>query len=310
VPDIVHLEDLPKPPRGRKGWPWTEAPPPAPLASGPAIAIVTPSFNQGAYLEETLRSVLLQGYPKLKYTVVDGGSTDGSVDVLRRYERWLDGWVSEPDRGQSHAINKGLQKVDGDLANWLNSDDVLAPGALATIARAWDPASPNDVLVGHGVIVDTRGKVVFEPQQLELDHRVLLEWISRSNFMQPSCFFPLAAVRARGGVDERLRFCMDVDLWLRLARDRAFRRIRQCLSYSKSHGETKTNAERYFMHAETLVLVARHGGYDVLAGELDRWARRLTEMAAVQDKLGFVHRLAGHGVRSRLRKRKPPAPRG
>ena len=91
----------------------------------PGITIVTPSFNQAAFVEATLRSVLLQGYPRLEYLVMDGGSTDGSVEIIRRYERWLAGWVSEKDDGQSHAINKGFARAAGEVVAWLNSDDRL-----------------------------------------------------------------------------------------------------------------------------------------------------------------------------------------
>ena len=136
------LEDLPKPPQGRSGWPWTEASRPLPRVTThgepwPKISIVTPSFNQAQYLEETIRSVLLQGYPNLEYFVYDGGSTDGSVDILRRYGAFLDGWVSERDKGQSDAINKGFARCTGEVVNWLCSDDVLLPGALSQVGQAF-----------------------------------------------------------------------------------------------------------------------------------------------------------------------------
>src|SRR3990172_5374162 len=103
----------------------------------PRISLVTPSFNQAAYLEETIASVLAQGYANLDFIVIDGGSNDGSVDIIRRHERWLSYWVSEPDRGQSHAINKGWRHSTGELWTWLNSDDVLTPGTLAAVAAAF-----------------------------------------------------------------------------------------------------------------------------------------------------------------------------
>src|ERR1700747_491647 len=125
------LNDLPEPPPGKKGWPWTEestALPSSDEQQGPRITVVTPSFNQGTFLEETIRSVLLQGYPDLEYIVLDGGSTDNSVDILRNYDRQLTNWVSERDRGQTHAINKGLARATGDIAAYLNSDDLYLPG--------------------------------------------------------------------------------------------------------------------------------------------------------------------------------------
>ena len=140
--NVYSIDDLPRPGPGRSGWPWTEAPPPLPPTTvngqaWPRITIVTPSFNQAQYLEETIRSVLLQGYPNLEYLVFDGGSTDGSVDILRRYDRFLDAWVSERDKGQSDAINKGLARCTGTIVNWLCSDDVLLPGALFRVGEAF-----------------------------------------------------------------------------------------------------------------------------------------------------------------------------
>jgi len=116
------LKDLPSPPHGKKGWPWTEETPPLPdtMPDGrpwPRISIVTPSYNQAEFIEETIRSVLLQGYPDIEYIIIDGGSTDGSVKIIKKYEPWLTYWVSEPDRGQSHAINKGMKRATGEILN-------------------------------------------------------------------------------------------------------------------------------------------------------------------------------------------------
>ena len=130
------LHELPPPPRGRNGWPWTEESTPLEkLSDGgqyPRISIVTPSFNQGTFIEETIRSVLLQGYPDIEYFVLDGGSTDNSVDIIKKYSRWIQFWVSEPDGGQSAAINRGLRMGSGFCATWINSDDLLCKDALTS----------------------------------------------------------------------------------------------------------------------------------------------------------------------------------
>ena len=142
------LAELPPPPPGKTGWPWTvEAHLPAARSDAspwPRISIVTPSYNQDQFIEETLRSVLLQGYPNLEYIVIDGGSTDGTVGIIRRYAPWLTHWVSEPDRGQAHAISKGLGKCSGGIFQWINSDDVLLKGALPSVGAIWAP--------GHAVL--------------------------------------------------------------------------------------------------------------------------------------------------------------
>lgn len=137
---ILKLKDLPAPPSYRAGWPWTKL-----LQfkekntlqdwALPKITIVTPNYNYGQYLEETIRSVLLQGYPNLEYFIFDGGSTDNSVEIIKKYEKWITYWVSEKDEGQASAINKGLKMASGQWFNWLNSDDILMPNALMTLAR-------------------------------------------------------------------------------------------------------------------------------------------------------------------------------
>jgi glycosyltransferase involved in cell wall biosynthesis len=132
---------------------------PATLPGGepwPRITIVTPSFNQGHFLEETLRSVLLQGYPNLEYFVIDGGSRDQSVDIIRRYEPWLSGWVSEKDRGQSHAINKGFERATGDLITFQNSDDIYLPEALSDAALRWAARRDAGIVVGGFHYIDGR----------------------------------------------------------------------------------------------------------------------------------------------------------
>jgi glycosyltransferase involved in cell wall biosynthesis len=134
------LEELPKPPDGKVGWPWTETMKafPAQMADGsnwPKISIVTPSFNQGQFIEETIRSILLQGYPNLEYIIIDGGSTDRTLKIIENYEPWLSYWVSEKDDGPASAINKGIRKCTGEWFNWINSDDLLLPRSLETLIK-------------------------------------------------------------------------------------------------------------------------------------------------------------------------------
>jgi len=150
-------------------WPMTlpgeiSVPGPPPDQSWPKISIVTPSFNQGTYLEKTIRSVLLQGYPNLEYIIIDGGSTDQSVEIIKKYESWVDFWVSEEDRGQSHAINKGLEKATGELLGWLNSDDYFLPDALFKLARSYLEDSSVGAIYGQGHMVDEKGIIVYTPK--------------------------------------------------------------------------------------------------------------------------------------------------
>ncbi|MDD2765433.1 MAG: glycosyltransferase family 2 protein [Opitutaceae bacterium] len=138
------LEQLPVPPAGRTGWPWDAETGSAPFATAPAggwpkISIVCPSFRQGRFIEETIRSVLLQNYPQLEFIIMDGGSQDETVAILQQYSPWLTHWESQPDRGQSHALNKGFARATGALYGWINSDDYYLPSAFAAVARAYQP---------------------------------------------------------------------------------------------------------------------------------------------------------------------------
>ncbi|MCI0437263.1 MAG: glycosyltransferase [Gemmatimonadetes bacterium] len=208
----------------------------------PQISLVTPSYNQGAYLEETIRSVLEQDYPALEYVVIDGGSTDASVDILRRYERDLTYWVSEPDRGQAHAINKGLAHCTGEVFNWINSDDVLAPGALHAVARAWQ-AKPGRVIAGPVVNFDDRGtEEVITPRALTLENFV--RWRSacaeRMAWHQPGTFLPLAALRSAGGLREELRYSFDHLLMVDVLQHCEVTYVTETLARFRLHAASKT----------------------------------------------------------------------
>ena len=131
------------------GWPWhhKNRPNELPIDVWPKISIVTPSYNQAEYLEQTIRSVLLQRYPNLEYIIMDGGSTDGSVEIIRKYQEWITFWTSEEDQGQTDAIQKGFSRSTGSILAWLNSDDIYFPGALVAMAQA-HLLSPRTVLLG------------------------------------------------------------------------------------------------------------------------------------------------------------------
>jgi glycosyltransferase involved in cell wall biosynthesis len=197
------------------GWPWTEAPRELPLQSGawPRISIVTPSYKQAAFIEETIRSVLLQGYPNLQFMVIDGGSADGTVAILEKYAPWIDYWASERDRGQSEAINKGLLRSDGVWFNWLNSDDYLYPGALAALAAAGAATSKPIV---SGVTRNVGSSKV----RGEYSARVGTSWpglLFNLGVNQPGSLLRLSEVHASGPAREDLALSMDLELWLRLA---------------------------------------------------------------------------------------------
>ncbi|MFQ5853820.1 MAG: glycosyltransferase family 2 protein, partial [Candidatus Binatia bacterium] len=178
--------------------------------SYPLISVVTPSYNQAGYLERTILSVLDQNYPELEYIIIDGGSTDGSVDIIKRYDKYLKYWVSEPDRGQSHAINKGFQRATGELLGWLNSDDYYMPAALDRVAEVALANPGAGAFVGIGQIVDSRDRVIYykEPNsQITLES--LYNWMNGGNFLQPSCFVTRGAREDAGKLDETIHMAFD-----------------------------------------------------------------------------------------------------
>jgi glycosyltransferase involved in cell wall biosynthesis/GT2 family glycosyltransferase len=264
VPDF---KLLPKPPSGKTGWPWTGYISQFPVTmpdnkSFPKISIVTPSYNQGRFIEQTIRSVLLQGYPNLEYIIIDGGSSDGTVEIIRKYQDGLAHWVSEADRGQSHAINKGFAYATGEILAWLNSDDYYLPGSLLAVSQYQELLLNADVFCGGAIQVDAEGRVAFEKYPPGLTFQEMLEWSSRY-LPQSSCFFRREAWEKFGPLDEHLSFQMDYDLWLRMAKKGAqFVRISALLSAYVRHDAAKTAAEGFIAerHAEKLMVLCRHGG--------------------------------------------------
>ncbi len=236
------LAQLPAPPAGKQGWPWqvTPAATAANITGWPKISVVTPSFNQGQFIEQTIRSVLLQNYPNLEYLVIDGGSSDASVDVIRKYAPWLSYWVSEPDRGQSHAINKGFARATGDILCWLNSDDYFAPDTLQTAARVLSQPG-NQALVGHTAAVYQDGRPpLIGLGRYENRMRVLKFW-KGYQMHQPSIFWRRAVFEKVGLLREDLHQIMDFDYWLRMAEHVSFVNVDQVLSYCNQHPAAKTS---------------------------------------------------------------------
>jgi len=220
------LSELPPPPPGKTGWPWTEETPQLPdtmphpsTGSGqvvpwPRVSIVTPSYNQAQFIEETIRSVLLQGYPNLEHIIIDGDSTDGSVEIIRKYEPWLTYWVSEPDRGQAEAINKGWERSAGHILAWLNSDDVYRPGALGRVAEAFQCLDVV-VAVGACAITDIDRNVVGCKLSRHLDPKHFL--CGAENVPgQPAVFLARRVIEEVGGLDESLHYVLDWEYWLRI----------------------------------------------------------------------------------------------
>lgn len=292
------LESLPAI-SARSGWPWNEETPLGVGSSWPRITIVTPSFGQGKFIEETIRSVLLQGYPNLQYLVIDGGSTDQTRSVLERYSPFLDFWVMEPDRGQSHAINKGLERADGEIFGWLNSDDVYAPGTLLLAGESLRKGGRARWIAGRcrwkrdGEKGEVRAPRIDAP---------LYEWLVASPIQQPASLWRRDVFDEVGPIDDSLRYVMDQDLFFRFRlAEIAAHPIDRELATLRLHTDSKTVmtadafrhetidrlVPRYLdkvpteqlgaLHAELGVKLLRSAQMSLRRGEYGQFARRLAQ---------------------------------
>lgn len=182
----------------------------------PLISIVTPSYNQGRFLEDTLRSVVSQDYPRKEHLVFDGGSTDESVEIIRRYAPHLQYWVSAPDRGQAHAINMGMKMAKGEVLGWLNSDDTLLPGALATVGRIFAEHPEIDLVYGDFIYTDVAGRPL---RRRRVFSSISYESLLYHDYLgQPALFYRRSLYDKVGPLDEALYYCLDWDLFLRMWR--------------------------------------------------------------------------------------------
>ncbi len=209
--------------------------------SQPLISIVIPSLNQAPFLVETLESLVAQTYGCKELIVIDGGSTDRSVEIIRGFELHLAWWESEKDRGQSHAINKGFARATGSIVGWLNSDDTLAPDALANVAAAFETHQDVDLVYGDFVFTDAQGRVV--RRRHVFDHMSFETLLCHDYLGQPAVFFRRSLLEAVGPIDESLDFCMDWDLFLRMWPRCHSLHLRRVLATYRLHLAAKSNAE-------------------------------------------------------------------
>lgn len=210
-----------------------------------SISIVTPSFNQVQFIEQTIDSVLSQGYPNLEYVIIDGGSTDGTVDIIKKYANHLTYWVSEPDQGQSDAINKGLSHVSGDIFNWINSDDYYEPGVFSAVSSAFESALSIDIVCGKERVFNELGTVRYKDGSTVLNK--IEDTILRAHIDQPPTFWKLEVVKGLGGVRNSLRYLMDVDLWIRYLLGNgqdSIVKIDELLTNFREHGQSKTTTSK------------------------------------------------------------------
>jgi glycosyltransferase involved in cell wall biosynthesis len=259
------LRLLPVPPEDSSGWPWSQETEPSIYGSRqqwPKLTIVTPSYNQAQFIEETIRSVLLQNYPNLEYIIMDGGSTDGTKSILEKYSPWISYWQSEKDGGQGQAINRGFSLASGVYYSWINSDDYYLSNVFFKVS--------DKFLRGKAQFVYGFGfSITAEHQAPELV-KVLPFWdlfIKIPSLVQPSTFW-LAEIHQP--IWEELHCSLDFELWLRLVKGRRRYRIKEALSVAHAHTDAKTHDPKM---KERWEQDHRKIWSDVAHGEVYEWKR-------------------------------------
>ena len=307
--DVIRARDRPrKPTLGR--WPYVapsacEHPPTLPSGRRwPRISVITPSFNQGEFVEETILSVINQNYPDLEYIMVDGASHDTSPGILAKYERYFSALIVEKDEGQSHAINKGMARASGVVLTWLNADDMLAPGALFAAALAFD-YSGADMIVGVCEIQANEQRLGYhltscDNGYLPLEHLLDLDrcWNGGRFFYQSEVLFTKALWdRAGGRVREDLYYSMDYELWLRFAQARAkLHVIGRPISIFRKHDQQKTRSEANFKEELRTVRSEYLGTEDAEVEEPTAHPGRPNLRVTLLSDLGFKY---GAGIAQR-----------
>lgn len=259
------LADLPPPPAGKTGWPWTEegSTLPGRMPDGskwPRISIVTPSFNQAKYIEETLRSVLLQNYPNLEYLIIDGASTDESAEVIRKYQPFLDYFISEPDGGHADALNKGMQRATGSILAFINSDDFYLPGAFALVAQQFQGGEPADLIYGGCLLVDQTGREFIEHfgNISRLDEILDFSnvWSANREIIQPEAFWRRSIFEKTGAFNTKIPALFCYEYWCRMLMAGAiFRRLERTLACFRFQPAQRSQLEKDNSHEEYLTMV-------------------------------------------------------
>jgi len=259
------LTELPPPPKGKTGWPWTEESEQLPnvMADGspwPRISIVTPSYNQGEFIEETIRSILLQGYPDLEYIIIDGGSTDESVEIIEKYSPWLKYWVSEPDRGQAHAINKGFEHTSGSIGAYINSDDYYNRDVFGYIASRY-------IRVGWGLLIGQkmnrkipRWRWIRRSYWKTILHPFPVPFLPGSKKYSISQESTMWCLESFGHVrfDEELQFCLDVDWYVRIISGTNVFLTSKEIGFFRDHPNSKTNTIRHACDLEYKKIIYKY----------------------------------------------------
>ena len=233
----------------------------------PLVSIITPSYNQAQYLEDTIQSVIQQDYPNLEYIIIDGASTDGSQEIIEKYKDKLAWSVSEPDQGQADAINKGFKKANGEIIAWLNSDDLYLPGVIFSAVEAFQKNPTAGVIYGNAVSADAKGRLLNE---LRFSDWNTLDFLQFKIICQPAVFMKRSFVEEVGFLDSTYHFFLDHQLWIRLSRETDFVHNPEIWAVSRYHPEAKN------------VTMASKCGQEVI--RILDWAEKEPDLAAMIGK--------------------------
>jgi glycosyltransferase involved in cell wall biosynthesis len=223
----------------------------------PHVTIVTPSYNQSFFIRQTIESVLSQDYSRVEYMVIDGKSSDETVDILKSYSERLF-WVSEEDKGQAHAINKGWKLAKGEIFAWLNSDDVYMPGAVSKAVQFLRANPAVGMVYGEADHIDEEGKIIDRYPTEKFDSRRLMETCI---ICQPTAFIRRSVLENVGFLDESLKFSIDYDLWIRIAKKYQIGYLSEHLAQSRFYRDTKTLRDRAAVYRETVGMIKHHYGF-------------------------------------------------
>jgi glycosyltransferase involved in cell wall biosynthesis len=253
----------------------------------PKVSIVTPSYNQAKFLERTILSVLNQGYPNLEYIIIDGGSSDGSVEIIRKYEQYISYWESKPDRGQSHAINKGFAMATGEYVGWQNSDDLYCRDALLKLGRAAKTGKPP-IVSGNLYLANARNTIFRKVYYTPMTRRTLA--VVKASIPNQAALFRRDLLEKHGFLDEKMRYCMDLELWSRLLLEGPNVVVPDAIGVYTAHDETKTSLIPDVLDRERESIVNQIRASEPQIGKLFGLSTRAWQVAAHarQGDVGFL----------------------
>ncbi len=240
----------------------------------PKISIVTVSYNQAEFIEDNIKSVIEQKYPNVEHIIIDAGSTDGTLEILKKYDKYLT-WTSEPDKGQSDGLNKGFKRATGEIIGWINSDDKLAPGSLHKVANFFKKNPDEIAVVGDQAIIDENGKILRIIKSRPYTFEYLLN--EAKGITQNSTFFKREVFERIGYLDESLHYAMDRDLFIRISSIKDIPYIQETLAEFRMQPNAKTAEGSYKFAKELIKIRKQYGGKLLSTGNRNDWYIVITQ---------------------------------